>query len=195
MRRGAARGCACRCENGQRSSGLAAVPLVAGRRPFWRGCVSDICRGRRRDRGGCGQSCGSGLVVAAISRAGSLSLILNRMLTWLRRSRAMALVMVLLAPGIAGTGVQWLHSCPADAQASADHQHHNSPPSDPAGHSNGCECIGSCLTAALVARPGAAILAVLEPPQPRVPSFSGHGFVPVRSPTHLLPPATAPPLS
>jgi hypothetical protein len=195
MRRGAARGCACRCENGQRRSGLAAVPLVAAEGPFGCGSVFVLCAGRRRDRSGGCQYGRAGVVAPAISRAGSLSLILNRMLTWLRRSRAMALVMVLLAPGIAGTGVQWLHSCPADAQASADHQHHNSPPSDPAGHSNGCECIGSCLTAALVARPGAAILAVLEPPQPRVPSFSGHGFVPVRSPTHLLPPATAPPLS
>jgi hypothetical protein len=134
-------------------------------------------------------------VVAAISRAGSLSLILYPMLSWLRRSRAMALAMVLLAPGIAGTGVQWLHSCPADAQASADHQHHNSPASDPAGHSNSCECIGSCLTAALVARPAAAVVSVLEPPRPRVVAFSNSGVVPAGTRTHLLPPATAPPLS
>jgi len=108
----------------------------------------------------------------------------------------MALAMLFLAPGIAGTGIQWLHACPAQAAASADHQHHGSPPSQPAGHTDdGCECIGSCLTAALVARPAATILAVLEPPQPRVQSFSANGFVPVRSPTHLLPPATAPPLS
>jgi hypothetical protein len=133
-------------------------------------------------------------VVAAISRPGSLNLILHRMLSWLRRSRAIAFAMVFLAPGIAGTGVQWLHSCPAEAQASADHQHHNSPPSQPAGHSNGCECIGSCITAALVARPAATVLSVLEPPQPLLVSFGDNGFVPAGAPTHLLPPATAPPL-
>jgi hypothetical protein len=134
-------------------------------------------------------------VVVAISRPGSLSLILHCMFSWLRRSRAMALAMVLLAPGIAGTGVQWLHSCPAEAEVAVDHQHHNSAPSEPAGHSNGCECIGSCITAALVARPVAAILAILEPPQPRLASFGANGFVPAGTPTHLLPPATAPPLA
>lgn len=134
-------------------------------------------------------------MAAAISRPGSLSLILYRMLSWSRRSRAMALAMVLLAPGITGTGVQWLHACPAEAEVSADHQHHGSPPSQPAGHSNGCECIGSCITAALVARPAATILVVLEPPQSRLVSFTDNGFVPAGIPSHLLPPATAPPLS
>jgi hypothetical protein len=106
----------------------------------------------------------------------------------------MALAMVLLAPGIAGTGVQWLHSCPAEAQVAADHPHHGSPQSQPAGHTNGCECIGSCITAALVARPAATILAVLEAVQPRLVTFGDNGFVPAGTPTHLLPPATAPPL-
>jgi hypothetical protein len=122
------------------------------------------------------------------------SLYFGCMLTIFRRSRVMALAMLLLAPGIAGTGIQWLHACPTEAPPSADHQHHGSTPPQPAGHTEGCECIGSCLTAALVAPPGATILAELEPPQPRLLSFS-NGFVPVRSPTHLLPPATAPPLS
>ena len=134
-------------------------------------------------------------MATAISRPGSLSLIFYRMLLWLRRSRAMALAMVLLAPGIAGTGVQWLHACPAEAEVSADHQHHGSPPSQPTGHSNGCECIGSCITAALVSGPAATVLAVLESPQPALVSLSDNGFVPAGTPTHLLPPATAPPLS
>jgi hypothetical protein len=107
----------------------------------------------------------------------------------------MALAMLLLAPGIAGTGIQWLHACPTEAETSVDHQHHQSPPSQPAGHSNACECIGSCITAALVAGPAATILAVLESPQPRLLTFSDNGFVPAGTSTHLLPPATAPPLS
>jgi hypothetical protein len=107
----------------------------------------------------------------------------------------MALALVLMAPGTAGTAVQWLHSCPTETEASVDHQHHGSTPSQPAGHSNACECIGSCMAAALVAGPAATVLAVLESPQPPVVSFIYHGFVPAGTPTQLLPPATAPPLS
>src|SRR5688572_2624677 len=107
------------------------------------------------------------------------------MLEIFRRSRAMALVMVLLAPGIAGAGVQWLHACPAAAEVSADQPHHGSPAPQPADHANGCECIGSCITAALVARPAATILAVVEPPQPLLVSFTDNHFVASGSPTHL----------
>ena len=107
----------------------------------------------------------------------------------------MALALVLMAPGTAGTAVQWLHSCPAETEAPVDHQLHGSPPSQPAGHSNACECIGSCMAAALVAGPAATVLAVLESPQPALVSLSDNGFVPAGTPTHLLPPATAPPLS
>jgi hypothetical protein len=108
----------------------------------------------------------------------------------------MALAMVLLGPGITGTGVQWLHACPSEAQASADHQHHDSTPSQPAGHSDGCECIGSCHAAGLIAsaRAGAILALLAEPPRPVVPS-TGNRFVPLATPTDLLPPATAPPLS
>jgi membrane protein YqaA with SNARE-associated domain len=55
------------------------------------------------------------------------------MMSLLRRSRAMALAMVLLAPGITGSAVQWLHACPAQAAVVADHQHHDQAPAD-AGH-------------------------------------------------------------
>ena len=161
------------CCGPQRGAGVAPVVAVATTFSAWRLRVA-------------------GQPVFAVRRS---SLYIGCMLTIFRRCRVMALAMLFLAPGIAGTAIQWLHACPVQATASADHQHHGSTPSQPAGHTDGCECIGSCLTAALVARPAATILAVLEPPQPRVLSFSDNGFVPVRSPTHLLPPATAPPLS
>ncbi len=117
------------------------------------------------------------------------------MLSCLRRRRVLALAMVLLAPGIAGIGVQWLHACPSEAQASANHQHHKGPPSQPA-HSDGCECIGSCHAAGLVAPArAAATVAVLAQPPLRVIASTGNSFVPVGTPADLLPPATAPPLS
>ncbi len=75
------------------------------------------------------------------------------MLTLLRRSRTLALAMVLLAPGVAGTAVQWSHSCPAEAQgSSSEHQHHSSQTPQP-GPAQGCDCIGSCSAAAVLVPP------------------------------------------
>ncbi|HJR16284.1 MAG TPA: hypothetical protein VJ808_05475 [Gemmatimonadales bacterium] len=116
------------------------------------------------------------------------------MLSLLRRSRAMALAMVLLAPGISGSAVQWLHACPAEAQAAADHREHSD--SSQPGHAQGCDCIGSCNASAPVApaEPATLLVAVLQP-QRRVPSLAGISFVPSGTPSGLLPPATAPPLA
>ena len=113
------------------------------------------------------------------------------MLDLLRRSRIVALAMVLLAPGITGTAVQWLHACPAQAQQVSDHQHHDS-----SQHSQDCRCIGSC-NAAATASPAKSLTvaaAVIEPDQHITPP-SGVNFIPSSVPSDLLPPATAPPLS
>lgn len=116
------------------------------------------------------------------------------MMTLLRRSRAMALALLLLAPGVSGSVVQLLHACPVQAAAVADHQHHGQAPAD-AGHSQNCQCIGSCNTAATVSSATAATVAVavIQPDRHVVPP-SGVCFVPVGTPSDLLPPATAPPL-
>jgi hypothetical protein len=116
------------------------------------------------------------------------------MLNLLRRSRALALSMVLLAPGITGTAAQWLHACPAQAQAARDHQHHESDTSPP-GHSQACECIGTCLTAGVVApaRSLTTLVAVVLPHRGAIAPV-GPTFVPAGVPSDLLPPATAPPL-
>jgi hypothetical protein len=90
--------------------------------------------------------------------------------------------------------VQWLHACPVKAAAVADHQHHGQAPAD-AGHSQNCQCIGSCNTAA-TASPARSITVVATDSQPArqlIPP-SGLSFVPVGTPSDLLPPATAPPL-
>jgi hypothetical protein len=90
--------------------------------------------------------------------------------------------------------VQWVHSCPADAQASADHQHHDSGSSQ--SHSQACDCIGSCNTAGVVtpARALTSLVAVVLPAhQPGLPTDPA--FVPAGLPSDLLPPATAPPLA
>lgn len=116
------------------------------------------------------------------------------MLTLMRRSRAMALAMVLLAPGITGSAVQWLHACPAGAEA-ADHQSHDPAPAQP-GHSQGCDCIDSCNTvgAGSLVRAVTIVAAVVLPVQ-RATLPIDPDFVPVGLPSDLLPPSTAPPLA
>ncbi len=116
------------------------------------------------------------------------------MFTLLHRSRAMALAMVLLAPGITGSAVQWLHACPAEAQSAADHQHGDSTPAG-SGHSRGCECIGSCNTAGAAApAKSLTILATVVLPDHRAILPADPTFVPAGVPSDLLSPATAPPL-
>ena len=116
------------------------------------------------------------------------------MLTTLRRSRAMALALMLLGPGISGSAVQWLHACPAEAAAVPDHPHQN-PDSSQQGHSQACQCIGSCNTAPAIAlTESLTVLAVVVQPDRTISSPTGHSFVPAGSVSHLLPPATAPPL-
>jgi len=112
----------------------------------------------------------------------------------LRRSRAMALALLLLAPGVSGSAVQWLHACPVKAAAVADHQHHDQTPAD-ADHSQSCQCIGSCNTAGTAshAQPITVASAVIQPDLYVAPP-ADVSFVPAGTPSHFLPPATAPPL-
>ncbi len=115
------------------------------------------------------------------------------MMALLRRSRVLAFALLFLAPGVSGSAVQWLHACPVQAAAVADHQHHSQAPAD-AGHSQNCQCIGSCNTAG-TASPAVAVTvaaAVFRPDHHVVPP-SGISFIPVGTPSDLLPPATAPP--
>ncbi|HEV8454293.1 MAG TPA: hypothetical protein VGQ24_05355 [Gemmatimonadales bacterium] len=116
------------------------------------------------------------------------------MLAFLRQSRALALALVLLAPGIAGSAVQWLHTCPADSpSAVTEHQQHDSKPSD-SGHAPACHCIGVCHHAGVVS-PAKPLTIAFAPDQPDsfVTPPSGVSFLPAGTPSDLLPPATAPP--
>jgi hypothetical protein len=117
------------------------------------------------------------------------------MMALLPRSRALALVLLLLAPGISGSAVQWLHACPAQAAAVTDHQHHGQAPADAERPHQTCHCIGTCNPAG-TASPSKSItvaVAVIQPYHHVVPP-TGISFIPLGTPADLLPPATAPPL-
>lgn len=127
-------------------------------------------------------------------RANKLGFTFFLMLALLRRSRSIALAMVLLAPGVSGSAVQWLHACPVDSPTAAtEHQHHGSSPSE-SGQVPTCQCIGACNIAVVVspARPLTTVAAVIQPDH-HVIRPPGVSFIPVGTPSDLLPPATAPP--
>ena len=117
------------------------------------------------------------------------------MLALLRRSRVLALVLLLVAPGVSGTALQWLHACPVNTPAAGDH---HSDPQSPAHSSHGetCQCIGSCHVSALlvVGKPARLSVSYAEGRRPDA-TPPGTSFVPAGAPPYLLPPATAPPLS
>jgi hypothetical protein len=115
------------------------------------------------------------------------------MLALLRRSRLLALALILAAPGVAGTAVQWLHSCPAQASAASEHHGQSQAPAH--GHGQTCHCIGSCHMAGVLPAPGstARITISFAESNRRIVDLFGISFEPAGAPTHLLPPATAPP--
>ena len=117
------------------------------------------------------------------------------MLKLLRRSRTLALVLLLLAPGVSGGLVQWLHACPVSAPGQAAEHQHGSDHSAP-GQVPSCQCIGACQVAGVFSPAGPTVV-VAGPSQlsHRVLPPSGPSFVPAGTPSDLLPPATAPPLS
>jgi hypothetical protein len=115
------------------------------------------------------------------------------MLALLRRSRFLALALILAAPGVAGTAVQWLHSCPAQASAASEHHDQSQAPAH--GHGQTCHCIGTCHMAGVLPAPGGTAritIGFVESNRGIVTPF-GESFEPAGTPSYLLPPATAPP--
>jgi hypothetical protein len=115
----------------------------------------------------------------------------------LRRSRIVALLLLLLTPGLGGWVVQAAHPCPAAAAAvghAAHGQSHHDIPAD-GEHDGHCRCIGSCHAAQAVQSADAPTFDVAPAayhPTPHRPD--GALLLPAGRPPQLLPPATAPPV-
>jgi hypothetical protein len=113
------------------------------------------------------------------------------MVAILRRSRLLALALVLVAPGVAGTWVQWLHPCPIEGFSSRGHHHEAGSTRAPG---KTCHCIGSCHSVAPPALTGTPTL-IVKLAEPVRTTISPGASQPVSTASHLLPPATAPPRS
>jgi hypothetical protein len=125
------------------------------------------------------------------------------MLRALRQYRALALTLLLVAPGLGGTWLSLAHPCPVDMPwlagdghsdhgAQASHGHEDAPHSS----SSSCSCVGACQsgTAALThspVRPALTLAAIGWNTSPAAPDTDA----PVENNPHRQPPATAPPLA
>jgi hypothetical protein len=116
----------------------------------------------------------------------------------IRRSRLLALLLLLLTPGLGGWAVQVLHPCAtAGAHAAVAHgtgHHDGGSPAEP-GHAPECRCIGSCQSAATVTPASAPTVAAPIPAYQLVsPRPADSHRLPAGRIPDLHPPATAPPL-
>ncbi len=125
------------------------------------------------------------------------------MLPVLRRCRALALALLLAAPGLGGTWLSLAHPCPVDMPwlAQTDHGVHGAQASHghgdaPAGSSSSCSCVGACHGGGLAlisvpVEPATALVLVGWNTSPATPDRDA----PARTDSHRHPPATAPPLA
>ena len=116
------------------------------------------------------------------------------MIRLLRRSRLLAVVLLLATPALGGAWLQAVHPCPVDAPWLEEHGHGQEHGST--SKAEGCHCISSCSASSIAVLATGAVS----------PAASTSGFlratgVPAERrrtaprPSRLLPPATAPPLS
>lgn len=118
------------------------------------------------------------------------------MIRFLRRSRLLALALLLAAPALGGAWLQALHPCPVDAPWAAGHgsDHGGQHGGDQEG--GGCQCVSACTGVATAALAAASELPpAAERVRPARPAFPPAAVTPAPRSSHRLPPSTAPPLA
>jgi hypothetical protein len=116
------------------------------------------------------------------------------MIRLLRRSRLLALALLLATPAMGGAWLQAFHPCPVDTPWLEQHGHgHDHGPTSKA---ESCHCVSSCSAASIAVLPSGAAEFAAAPSgfSPR-PVVSRRADAPLLQPSDFLPPATAPPLS
>jgi hypothetical protein len=116
------------------------------------------------------------------------------MIRLFRRSRMLAVLLLLATPALGGAWLQAVHPCPVDTpwleHPGQGHDH------EAASKGAACHCVGSCSTATLAALAPAAAAVAHVPSGVALPSaFFPRSDAPLPQPSEFLPPATAPPLS
>ena len=117
------------------------------------------------------------------------------MIRILRRSRLLALILLLATPALGGAWLQAAHPCPVDSPPIADHASgHGDHGTE--GSAGSCHCVGSCASPVGAVLAAAAVLPPVAAPTPVArPRLAPGAPSPTLHPSDLLPPATAPPLA
>jgi len=116
------------------------------------------------------------------------------MIRLLRRTRLLALVLLLATPAVGGAWLQAVHPCPVDAPWLAEHHGEHADHQDRGG-GTGCHCVGSCAGVSGAVVPAAPVLAARAIPAPATrPRVTAAFSTPAVRPADRLPPSTAPPL-
>ena len=117
------------------------------------------------------------------------------------RSKLLALLLLLLTPGLGGWVVQSVHPCPTSmpwlaGAGAAEHQHgsHHGAPGQP-GETTSCRCFGSCHQGTPATAPAAPTVVVRLAPHAPAAILPARSRLPGAGRTpELHPPATAPPV-
>jgi hypothetical protein len=116
-----------------------------------------------------------------------------------RRWRLLALLLLAITPGFAGTVLDGLHPCPENAPwtaaaATGHGDHGNGGDHGTPAHSGECHCLGACI-GAVAALPFAPVLpvATYDIEFART-ARAAPADLPASQPSDRLPPSTAPPL-
>ena len=116
------------------------------------------------------------------------------MIRLIRRSRLLALLLLVATPALGGAWLQAMHPCPVDTPGlQAEHGQHAD--HEDQAQPTGCHCVGSCAGVSVAAVPAAQLLAAPAVPAPAVrPRVTDDAPAPAVRPADRLPPSTAPPL-
>lgn len=124
----------------------------------------------------------------------------------LRRWRLLTLVLLLAAPGLAGTALAALHPCPESAPWIASSAPHGGEPAahvahgshgaghEAPAHGADCHCVGACVGAAVTIPVAPPLPTAMVAAAPALVIRAPAGVLPAQRPSDRLPPATAPPL-
>jgi hypothetical protein len=116
------------------------------------------------------------------------------MIRLFRRSRMLAVLLLLATPALGGAWLQAVHPCPVDTPWLEHHgQGHDH---EAASKGAACHCVASCSAASMAALPPVAAAVAHVPAGVALPAaFVPRSDAPLFQPSEFLPPATAPPLS
>jgi hypothetical protein len=120
------------------------------------------------------------------------------MIGCVRRWRLVALLLLVITPGVAGTVLDGAHPCPENAPwaagAATGHGEHGSGDHGAPSHSAECHCLGACIGAVATVPFAPVLPTTTYDVEVARNARAAPADLPASPPSDRLPPSTAPPL-